>query len=102
MKTEYFECACFSSEHTIRFVLDDDPEDPSLYLEVQLNQYRNIFKRILVSIKYIFGYRCRYGHWDCWLLDQRDTTGLINLFQKYQKLTENKIPPTFIGNPRKD
>ena len=102
MKTQYYECACFSSNHTIRFVIDDDKEDPALYLEVQLIQYRNFFKRIWTAIRYIFGYRSAYGHWDCWSLDERDTEGLINLLQQHQDLMKNKIPVKFIGNPRKD
>ena len=102
METKYFECACFSPEHTIRFVIDDDPEDSCLYLEVQLIQYRNIFKRVWVAVKYIFGFRSRCGHWDCWLLDERDTQGLINLLQQHQELMKNKQQPKFIGNPRKD
>jgi len=102
METKYFECACFSPEHTIRFVIDNDLEDPSLYLEVQLIQYRNFFQRIWVAIKYIFGYRSSCGHWDCWMLDQRDTAGIIDLLQKHQELMKNKPQIKFIGNPRKD
>lgn len=80
MHIEYFDCKCLSSEHTLRFVYD--PEDNELYTEVFLSQYRNIFMRIWVAFRYVFGYRCKYGHWDCWLLKAEDCQRLINLTKK--------------------
>ena len=88
LKTEYFDCICSSSDHTIRFVYfaDEDGivdfDDAGLYLEVQLVQWRNIFKRIWVAIKYIFGYQCRYGHWDCWELRREDCKKFVEFLQK--------------------
>jgi hypothetical protein len=80
METEYFDCKCMSSEHTLRFVYD--PDDNELYTEVHLSQYRNVFVRVWVAIKYIFGFKSKYGHWDCWLLKKKDCERLINLTQK--------------------
>jgi hypothetical protein len=80
METEYFDCKCMSSEHTLRFVYD--PDDNELYTEVHLSQYRNVFVRVWVAIKYIFGFKSKYGHWDCWLLKEKDCERLINLTQK--------------------
>lgn len=102
MKIQYYECACGSSEHVLRFVIDEDVEDPGMYMEVQLRQHRNWFHRIWVAVKYVFGYECKYGHWDCWLLDPRDTAGMIDLFQQHQKRCEGKTLSTFIGNPRNE
>ncbi len=88
MQTEYFDCTCSSSEHTLRFCYfkpykgKDFTEDAELYAEIHLNQYRNIFKRIWVAIKYVFGYKCRYGHWDVWTLNQKDCERLRNLVDK--------------------
>jgi len=76
----YYECQCESAEHTLRFVYD--PQDNDLYTEVQLVQYRTIFQRILVAIKYIFGYECRYGHFDCTLLKPEDCNGIKALLDK--------------------
>lgn len=81
----YYECACGSAEHMLRFIYDQDSNE--LYMEVQLTQYRNIFKRIWVAIKYIFGYQCRYGHWDCFLLNPDDCDGIKKLLNK---VIENK------------
>jgi len=79
--THYFECSCGSSEHTIRFILDKDENE--LYTEIYLNQWRPLWKRILVGIKYIFGYKCKYGEWDCWILNQDDVLRLKNMLDEF-------------------
>jgi len=90
IKTYYYDCACNSPEHTIRFVMDieidpktNKPTEVDLYTEVQLNNYRNLFQRIWVAIKYICGYECRYGHWDCWSLKSEDAIAMRNMLNKY-------------------
>lgn len=80
MTTHYFDCKCSSSEHTLRFVYD--PLENEIYTEVFLDQNRGFFKRIWVAIKYIFGYKCQYGHFDCWLMKEEDCAGLIELLKK--------------------
>ena len=89
-KPEYFECACRSDEHTIKFQLldvgTDDRPIYEVYTSVFLNRYGNIFKRIWVAIKYVFGYKCKYGHWDCWLLHDDDLDRLLDLLTEYKKI----------------
>jgi len=80
MTSHYFDCACGSSEHTLRFVLDSD--NNTIYTLVFLNQYRGFWKRLLVAIKYLFGYKCKYGHWDEWILKPEDVTEITLLLNK--------------------
>jgi len=80
MQSHYFDCQCSSPEHTLRFVYD--PEYNELYTEIFLCQNRNIFQRIWVAIKYVFGFKCQYGHWDCWMLRQEDCSRLLLLVDK--------------------
>jgi len=80
-KISYHECSCHSSEHTIRFLFDEDEDD--LYLEVQLCQTKNFFQRIKAAFKYMFGHQCRYGHWDCVSLDKDTTRDIVILFQEF-------------------
>ena len=82
MKPQYFECACHSTEHTLRFVWDDS--ENTIYTEVFLHQYRNFFKRIWVALRYVFGYKCRYGHWDCFLLNPEDAARLKAMTEKVE------------------
>lgn len=82
MKTEYFECICDSSEHVLRVVKDDN----DIYIEVQLHKHHNIFKRMWLAVKYIFGYESEYGHWDCWIIkNKEDANRLINILEGYTK-----------------
>jgi len=79
--THFFECDCGSSEHTLRFILDN--EEKEIYTEVYLNQYRSFSKRLWVGIKYIFGYKSKYGHWDCWNLCKEDAARLRDMCGKF-------------------
>ncbi|MGA1842993.1 MAG: hypothetical protein ACMUIS_00335 [bacterium] len=101
--SHYFECKCGSDEHTLRFTLDKN--DKEIYTSVFLNQYRNVFKRIFVAIKYIFGYKCKYGHWDCWLMRDEDAQNLLKMLNEYLQLTSNQPDLTELGDkseePRK-
>jgi hypothetical protein len=81
--THYFECKCGSSEHTLRFVLDKDPTDPGIHTEIYLNQWRPWWKQAWIGLKYMFGYPCRYGHWDCWILSDDDAKRLRDMCDEY-------------------
>ena len=80
MTTEFFECACHSDEHTLKFGYD--PEDNELYTSVFLNQYQNVFKRVWIALKYVFGYKCKYGHWDCFIMRAEDGERLKSLLDR--------------------
>jgi hypothetical protein len=80
METKYFECTCHSTDHTFKFTYD--PEDGDLYLETQLcRKAKNIFQRIWASLKYIFGYQCKYGHWDCTLIEEETAKEMIKVLE---------------------
>ena len=58
-------CACHNTEHSIIITKNENKNyDNDVYLSIHLIPERNIFKRIKNAIKYIFGYRCKYGHFD--------------------------------------
>lgn len=85
LQSELFECVCYSDEHALKFILD--PEEPSLCISIFLHK-RNVFVRIWLAIKYVCGYKCKYGFWDCWELRREDTERLRCLLEKYLALTE--------------
>jgi len=79
--TEYFECQCGSDEHTLRFTLSLD--DPAyIYTSVFLGSYPWGWRRIWTGIKYLFGYKCKYGHWDCFMLRPEDAARLRSLLDR--------------------
>lgn len=62
-RKKWIECTCTSPEHVLllRFFTDEKEKyDHSLYVDVYL-QMPKWYKRIWRAIKYIFGYRSRYG-----------------------------------------
>lgn len=80
MKPYYFECHCHSPEHTLIFRLDEE-EPKTLYGYVFLNS-DSLFKRIWKAIKYVFGFKCRYGHFDEFILNPKDAQKMIDLLSK--------------------
>lgn len=93
MKTEYFECVCFSDEHMLKFILDDGKIDnkkdyePELYCGIFLEE-TSFFSRLYKAIKYVFGYKCKYGHFGNWVLNKNDADKLKELLLDYKKLLQ--------------
>lgn len=83
----HFDCTCGNDEHTFSFV--HCKEDGELYLSVFLNQYSGFFGRLKIALKYVFGYKSKYGHWDCVVLDEKETRRLRDLCQT--SLVERKL-----------
>lgn len=86
IQTEFFECRCHSDEHLV--VFHYDPDEGDFYLEVHLSN-NSFYQRIWQAIKHIFGYKCKYGCFDCWTLDENDAERLMNLLKKKIKFEED-------------
>lgn len=84
LKHVYTECDCGSDEHVIRFTFDED--DGDLYMSVFLNQYQSWWQRIWIAVKYVFGYKSKYGHFDCTCISGDETVKLASLFTKAAKV----------------
>lgn len=78
--TEFFECECGADEHTLRFVFDTE-DDYCIYTSIFLNDWRPWYKRWWVAIKYALGYKCKYGHWDSWILKSEDAKRLKSMLE---------------------
>ena len=83
---DYFECSCSSKEHTfcVTSELSDGDWPPELFFHFQLIQPKNIFNKFVTAIRYLFGYKCRYGHWDVVNLSEDDTNRLIVLLHQHR------------------
>lgn len=85
-KTEILICSCNSTEHQIVIYKDEEDEKPFeklAYVHIHLTK-RSFKRRIIPAIKYLFGYRCKYGEWDEILLDKDHVSQLEELI-KYLK-----------------
>ena len=72
-------CQCESPEHQIIFIAFDD--EPEVYMEIHLAPLP-FWERLIRGIKYIFGYRCKYGDFDEVILRSSDK-------EKLQKVVEH-------------
>ena len=88
MEIHYFDCECESGEHVVRFIYD--PEDGDVIVEVQLTQYRNVFKRLWIALKYVFGYECKFGHWDSAMISWKQ----LGRLEEFSKLAQNNHAAT--------
>jgi hypothetical protein len=74
---EVIVCKCGNTEHQIIFTYFKD--EPDVYMSIHLIPESNIFKRIWNGIKYIFGYKCKYGHFDEVIISTKDIPKLIKI-----------------------
>lgn len=87
-QNELILCKCGSSEHQIIFKwFDDDIIDGQVYMDVLINPEYKWWKRVIRAIKYIFGYRSKYGMFDEIILDKKDIPKLKRIVE-YLKKTE--------------
>jgi hypothetical protein len=62
-------CSCNSTEHQILFLkFEDEPE--TVYMQIHLSGNKSILGRIGRAIKYVFGYKSRFGDWDDFILEK--------------------------------
>ena len=81
---QFFSCGCMSQEHTLVFDYSNfQGEPPELYSSVFLNQPKNLFQRIWTAIKYVLGYKCKYGHWDCCILKAEDVPRFQEMLKNF-------------------
>ncbi len=81
LKTYYFQCACSSQDHTVGITFDIEEKEMSF--EVQLHQWKPFYKRLWSAVKYLFGYECKYGHWDTSVMNEEKFLELYNLMTRF-------------------
>lgn len=95
--TEFFECICGSNEHTLKFVLDldenGDPRLPELFVGIFLHN-PIWYKRIWIGVKYIFGYKSRFGHFGGYTMNFEDGRRMINMIKKLIRAHEEIVNPS--------
>ena len=73
-KKELFICECNSIEHqNVMSYFEDEKE---VYCNVHLQPERNVLKRIIHAVKYIFGHRSAYGDFDEFIFNPKDADRL--------------------------
>lgn len=80
MEHEIIICKCNNIEHQLIFSYFPE-NNGEVYMYVHLVPENNIFKRIWKAIKYIFGYRSMYGHFDEFIFDKSDSYKLAKILK---------------------
>jgi len=80
-KTYYFQCECSSQDHTVG--ISFDAEEKEVTLHTQLAQHNNIFKRLVLAVKYVLGQTPSYGHWDTTMMNEEKFMDLYNLMSRF-------------------
>lgn len=70
MERDIFICECNSLEHQCVYWLDKDTN--ILYVNIHLNNSKTFLQRLIYGIKYIFGYKSRFGAWDEFIFNNDD------------------------------
>lgn len=76
-------CECASAEHQI--IIRNWQEDDDVYCTIHLTTYKNFFKRFWRGLKYAFGYKCKYGDWDDFVLGAEHINNLKNIIRILEK-----------------
>jgi len=93
MKHEYVECKCGTVEHVLRFTWDPDPDWDEICVDVHLQYHYGFFKRLWYGIKYILGFKSRYGQFDEAILSYEEVEKLRDICNKWLE-THQKKPST--------
>lgn len=81
----YIKCACHSAEHVFEFLaFPPDKHDPypDAYLSVHLCTHR-WYKRVIYAVKYLFGYKSKYGCFDEFIVDKDTAVEFRNALDKF-------------------
>jgi len=84
-ETKLILCDCQHPEHQLilmYFTDEQDEDEKFIFAHVHLAE-RPFLKRIWSAIKYIFGYRCRYGHFDEVLISKRVAGELVDYIGRF-------------------
>ena len=81
----YFECGCHSAEDILNFVLCKEKNYKEIYLTIFLDN-GPWWERLWLGLKYIFGYKCKYGHFNCWTMNEEDAQRLKKMIEDFEIL----------------
>lgn len=73
-----------SGDHVLWLNMQYDPDTgPELYTTITIRHVLSTWVDMWRDIRYIFGYRCRYGDWDCFEITPLAAANWLNLIEVY-------------------
>jgi len=88
------QCTCGDDDHIMIWKMDDnlydydkDPNNPpEFFIGYHLNHHKRLWDRIIISIKYIFGFKSKFGHFGECVLNIEDSVKLTEFIEKYKTI----------------
>jgi len=92
MEDKILICDCSSAEHQLVLRYDDDKDlGRQVFVEIHLVPLV-WYKRLWLGIKYIFGYKCKYGNFEEMILSPKHARQIYNLYRFLRhKLTKEEL-----------
>jgi hypothetical protein len=89
IKPDLILCSCNSADHLyiVRYDEGDENWGKNVYIEPHL-QTGGFFERLKIGLKYIFGWKCRYGDFDEIIIDEDNYhtfKKIVDFFEKDEK-----------------
>ena len=83
-------CSCHDQEHIIflNYWTDDDTLDADLTVEPHLNPEWRWWRRIWLAVKYVFGYRSRYGEYESISLNRKTARAVYDFIGRFLAICE--------------
>lgn len=85
MKEELLICECNNLEHQIVFRYFEDEDWNEVYMTTHLSDCSNFWQRLKYAIKYVFGYKSRYGAFDEFIFRKEDAEKLKSIVDYLNK-----------------
>ena len=89
-KQQLITCECGLTEHQFVLTLWDWGDNVEVFMEPHLSTYRNFFERVWAAIRYVFGYRCKYGEFDCVSLERKQLIQIVDFVEDALAYMEQK------------
>jgi hypothetical protein len=88
-------CECHSDENQMLLFyneteFDNGHKSNMCYAHVHLTTHKSFWKRLVHGVKYVFGYKSKYGAWDEFIFNSNDADKLQELVDYLKKQNENE------------
>ena len=86
LRTEYFDCACNSWDHAVRFQFDPTEDQLNcleIWMDTSFSPTASLWRRIVLATKYIWNGRATEHTTGSWILKHEDYPRLRNFFLEF-------------------
>lgn len=75
-------CQCHWAEHEVRLLyFGSEPDE--CYVTFNLEPYENVLKRLWLALRYVFGYRSRFGEYGEIIIGPKDAVAIQTFLARF-------------------